>query len=48
MAATKTVTIAILDPPYESEQSTTALRLVHEALHREHKSRCSPTKAPSA
>jgi tRNA 2-thiouridine synthesizing protein D len=36
MAAAKTVTIAIMDPPYESERSTTALRLVHEALQQGH------------
>jgi len=32
----KTLTIAIMDPPYESENSTTALRIVHEALAQGH------------
>lgn len=36
MATSKTLTLAIMDPPYESENSTTALRLVHEALTQGH------------
>jgi tRNA 2-thiouridine synthesizing protein D len=36
MVATKTLTIAVMDPPYESERSTTALRLVHETLNQGH------------
>ena len=36
MASGKTITIAIMDPPYESANSTTALRIVHEALEQGH------------
>ncbi len=36
MSPQKSITIAIMDPPYESENSTTALRLVHSALSKGH------------
>lgn len=32
----KTITIGIMDPPYETENSTTALRLIHTALKQGH------------
>src|SRR5262249_51533757 len=32
MNAAKRLTLAIMDPPYESANSTTALRIAHEAL----------------
>ncbi len=34
MAARKTITIALMDPPYESARSTTALRLIDVAVRR--------------
>jgi tRNA 2-thiouridine synthesizing protein D len=34
VAMTKTLTLAIMDPPYESARSTTAMRLVDAALRR--------------
>ncbi len=33
----KTITIALMDPPYESETTTTALRIVDAALRKGHK-----------
>lgn len=36
MASGKTITIAIMDPPYESANSTTALRIVDAALRQGH------------
>jgi tRNA 2-thiouridine synthesizing protein D len=33
----KTITISIMDPPYESETTTTALRIVDVALGKGHK-----------
>lgn len=33
----KTLTIALMDPPYESATSTTALRIVDAALRKGHK-----------
>jgi tRNA 2-thiouridine synthesizing protein D len=36
MASGKTLTIAIMDPPYESASSTTALRLIDTALRQGH------------
>jgi tRNA 2-thiouridine synthesizing protein D len=36
MATGKTLTLAIMDPPYEAETSTTALRILHEALTQGH------------
>lgn len=36
MASGKTLTIAIMDAPYESPNSTTALRIVHAALGQGH------------
>ena len=36
MAARKTLTIAIMDPPYESATSTTAMRIVDAALRKGH------------
>jgi tRNA 2-thiouridine synthesizing protein D len=36
MSATKTLTLAIMDAPYESASSTTALRIVDAALRRGH------------
>lgn len=36
MAEKKTLTFALMDPPYESARSTTALRLVDIALRRGH------------
>jgi tRNA 2-thiouridine synthesizing protein D len=36
MNATKTLTLAIMDAPYESARSTTALRIVDAALRRGH------------
>lgn len=36
MASAKTITIAIMDPPYESANSTTALRLIDAALRQGH------------
>ena len=32
----KTLTIAMMDPPYESATSTTALRILHAALMQDH------------
>jgi tRNA 2-thiouridine synthesizing protein D len=34
MADRKTLTFALMDPPYENERSTTALRLIDNALRR--------------
>ncbi|MGH7831124.1 MAG: DsrE/DsrF/TusD sulfur relay family protein [Candidatus Binatia bacterium] len=34
--AGKTLTVAIMDPPYESANSTTALRIIHAALDKGH------------
>ena len=34
MATKKTLTFALMDPPYENERSTTALRLIHIAAKR--------------
>lgn len=34
MADRKTLTFALMDPPYENERSTTALRLIDSALRR--------------
>ncbi len=34
MAASKTLTFALMDPPYENPRSTTALRLIDRALRR--------------
>jgi tRNA 2-thiouridine synthesizing protein D len=34
MASEKTLTIAIMDAPYESANSTTALRIIHAALEK--------------
>lgn len=36
MASGKTLTIAIMDPPYESPNSTTALRIIDAALRKGH------------
>ena len=36
MASGKTLTIAIMDAPYESANSTTALRIIHTALEKGH------------
>ena len=36
MASGKTVTVAIMDAPYESANSTTALRIIHAALEKGH------------
>lgn len=36
MAARKTLTVALMDPPYESASSTTALRIIDAALHKGH------------
>lgn len=36
MASGKTLTIAIMDAPYESASSTTALRIIHSALKQGH------------
>lgn len=36
MADRKTLTFVLMDPPYENARSTTALRLVDEALRRGH------------
>lgn len=36
MPVKKTLTFVLMDPPYEDARSTTALRLVHEALGRGH------------
>ena len=36
MASGKALTIAIMDAPYESSNSTTALRIVHAALEKGH------------
>jgi tRNA 2-thiouridine synthesizing protein D len=36
MTTGKTLTLALMDPPYESANSTTALRMVHEALSQGH------------
>jgi len=36
MAASKTLTFALMDPPYENARSTTALRLIDCALRRGH------------
>jgi tRNA 2-thiouridine synthesizing protein D len=36
MAARKTLTVALMDPPYESANSTTALRIIDAALHKGH------------
>ena len=36
MAATKTLTFAVMDPPYESERSTTLLRMLDIAVRRGH------------
>ena len=33
----KTLTIALMDPPYESETTTTAMRMVDAALRKGHK-----------
>ena len=33
---TKTLSIAIMDAPYESANSTTALRIIHSALNQGH------------
>jgi len=37
VASGKTLTIAIMDAPYESANSTTALRIIHSALEKGHK-----------
>ncbi len=34
MSSTKTLTFALMDPPYETERSTTVLRLIEIALRR--------------
>lgn len=36
MAGRKTFTVALMDPPYESESSTTALRIIDAALRKGH------------
>jgi len=36
MAGRKTLTVALMDPPYESASSTTALRIINAALHKGH------------
>ena len=36
MASGKTLTIAIMDAPYESADSTTALRIINSALEKRH------------
>lgn len=36
MAGRKTLTVALMDPPYESESSTTALRIIDAALRKRH------------
>ncbi|NPT46683.1 FeS-binding protein, partial [Paraburkholderia sp. 1N] len=36
MATGKTLTLALMDPPYEKAASTTALRIVDAALRRGH------------
>lgn len=36
MAERKTLTVALMDPPYESESSTTALRIIDAALRKGH------------
>lgn len=36
MAATKTLTFAVMDPPYETERSTTLLRMLDIAVRRGH------------
>ena len=36
MSAKKTLTLALMDPPYESARSTTALRLIDAALRKGH------------
>ena len=36
MASSKTLTFALMDPPYENERSTTALRLIDAAIRRGH------------
>ena len=42
----KTITIALMDPPYESGTTTTALRVVDAACARASTSTSSPTRAP--
>ena len=36
MAGRKTLTVALMDPPYESESSTTALRIIDATLRKGH------------
>lgn len=36
MPSSKTLTFALMDPPYENERSTTALRLIDAAIRRGH------------
>jgi tRNA 2-thiouridine synthesizing protein D len=36
MAARKTLTVALMNPPYESESSTTALRIIDAVLRKGH------------
>jgi tRNA 2-thiouridine synthesizing protein D len=36
MVERKTLTVALMDPPYESESSTTALRIIDAALRKGH------------
>lgn len=36
MATRKTLTLALMDPPYESARSTTALRIIDAALRKGH------------
>jgi tRNA 2-thiouridine synthesizing protein D len=36
MRKNKTLTLALMDPPYESERSTTALRIIDAALRKGH------------
>jgi len=46
--AEKTLTIALMDPPYESANTTTAMRIIAAALKSRFTLTCSPTRAPSA
>jgi len=39
MAGRKTFTVVLMDPPYESESSTTALRIIDAALRKGHQVR---------
>jgi tRNA 2-thiouridine synthesizing protein D len=43
----KTLTVALMDPPYETETTTTAFRIIDAALRQGHHVNVSPTRARS-